>query len=91
MLPEALVIFACLNNTGCTETSDEYFRRYPQIKNYIDKEGQHVRQYVGPTIVDTVGPLLFIAGGGTGIIHLHNHFNLQLSKESAKLVFSWSF
>jgi hypothetical protein len=91
MLPEALVLFACFNSTGCTETSNEYFRRNPDIKHKIDKTAENVRQYVGPSIVDTVGPFLFVAAGGTGVIHLHEHFNLQMKKDSATLIFSWSY
>jgi hypothetical protein len=90
-LEEALVIFACVSSNGCSETSTEYFRRKPDVKEYIDQKGQRIRQYIGPTLVDTVGPMLFVVGGGTGTVHLHDHFNLQMNKQSATLVFSWSY
>lgn len=91
LIEEALVIFACLNNYGCTETSNRYFEIHPEVKVYVDRKAKQAREYIGPNLVDTLGPALFVVGGGTGIIHVHEHINLQLNKQSGTLVFNWSF
>lgn len=91
LVEELIVIFACLNNVGCTETSNQYFTVHPEVKTYIDREAKQAREYIGPKLVDTVGPVLFVIGGGTGIIHVQEHINLQMTRDSGKLVFSWSF
>lgn len=91
MLSEALVIFACVNSTGCSETSSLYFSQNPEIKKAIDLKANQAKKYIGPKLVDTVGPLMYYISGGTGNINLHKHFNLQISKERGILVFNWSF
>jgi len=90
MIAEALVIFACVNNTGCTETSNQYFLENPQVKQIIDKDAQEAKELVGPKIVDAVGPFLFVAAGGTGTIKLSEHFSLQANQTSATLSFRWN-
>lgn len=89
MIAEALVIFACVNNTGCTETSNQYFRQNPDLKQIIDKDTQELKDYIGPKFVDNVGPFLFIAAGGSGTIKLNKYFSLQASQSSATLSFRW--
>lgn len=89
MLSEVLVIFACVNSTGCNETSDLYFFQNPEIKKQIDKEGRIIRNYVGPGLVDTIGPALFVVGGGTGVVHIRKQLDLQIRRDSAMLTFNW--
>ena len=91
MLPEALVIFACVNSSGCPETSSLYFSYRPEVKKVIDIKAKQARNLVGPRTVDTIGPLLFYVAGGTGNINLHRHLNLQISREKGILVFNWTF
>jgi hypothetical protein len=85
MLAEALVIFACSNNTGCPETQNQYFLENPNVKHYIDNKTEDVKQFIGPKFVDTVSPFLFIATGGTGAIHIDKHFTLQGNTSGATL------
>jgi len=87
MLPEMLVIFACVNNTGCSETSSLYFSQNPQVKKQIDFDTEQVREYIGPKVVDVVGPLLFFSAGGTGTIKLNKYFSLQLKKDTGIISF----
>lgn len=91
MLSEALVIFACINSTGCTETSNLYFHQHPDVKKLIDTNAESARQYIGPRIVDTAAPMLFVIAGGTGVVHLQKHFDLRISKDSSTLSFSIIF
>ena len=91
LLPEALVIFACVNSSGCTETSDQYLVIHPEVKKYMDKEGQDLRKMIGPQFVDTVGPVLFVMVGGTGVIHITRDFNLQVAKDKGTLTYTWGF
>lgn len=91
MLPEALVIFACVNSTGCSQTADLYFSQHQELKHEIEEDAKAAREYVGPKIVDTVGPMLVFVAGGTGTIHLHNHLDLRIQKDNSVLSFSWIF
>lgn len=91
MLPEALVIFACINNAGCTETSNQYFVYRPDVKQYIDHTGERARQFIGPKIVDTFGPMLFVVAGGRGTIRLSQYWSLQFSKQDGIISFRMDF
>lgn len=91
MFGEALIIFACVNNSGCSEASDQYFREHPEIRKNIDREARYIKNYIGPKLVDTVGPVLFVGVGGTGVVHLHRNVSLQMSKQGGSLILSWSY
>jgi hypothetical protein len=89
MVAEGLVIFACLSSNGCSRTSSLYFTEHPEVKKYFDREGTYVEHYLGPYIIDTVGPALFVVGGGTGTIKLNKYFSVQINKQSGILTFRW--
>lgn len=87
MLAEALVIFACVNNSGCSDTSNLYFGQNPQIKSIIDMDAKEIRQFIGPKIVDVFGPFLFLAAGGNGVIKFNENFSLNANKSGGVVVF----
>lgn len=87
MLAEALVLFACVNNTGCSDTSNLYFGQNPQVKRLIDQDLSQAREFVGPKVVDVIGPFLFLAAGGVGVIKLNQSFSVNGNKTGATLIF----
>jgi hypothetical protein len=91
MIAEALVIFACTRNVGCTETSNQYFRENPDIKNIVDTEEHKIRDFIGPDFVDRFGPILFIASGGSGTIKLNKYFSLQGNQSSGTVSYRLDF
>lgn len=91
VLAEGLVLFACLNSTGCSETSSHYYNTHPHIQEIVQDSEQKVAKFVGPTVVTLVGPLIYAAAGGTGTLRLNRVFSLQVSTKSGKLVFGKEF
>lgn len=91
MLSEALVIFACIHSTGCQETSSQYFLEHPEVKQMVKKQENNIKELFGPYIIETLGPALYVATGGTGTIKLHRNWSLQLSSESGILSFRRDF
>ncbi len=91
MLPEALVIFACVNNTGCTESTGIYFSQHPEVKKTIEDKAENARQIIGPRIIDSVGPFIYVVAGGTGTIHIDKYFSLQIRKDSSILSYHLDF
>lgn len=89
MLAEALVLFSCLNNTGCSDTSNLYFGQNPEVRQMIDKNLSQARDFVGPKVVDTVGPFLFLAAGGVGVIKLNKSFSVNGNRTGATLIFGF--
>lgn len=91
MLPEALVIFACVNSTGCSQTSSHYFNTHPDVRESIKKHERIVQEFIGPYVIQTAGPLIYVVAGGTGTVRLNKYFNLQLSTQKSTLMFSKEF
>ena len=91
MLPEALVIFACLNSTGCSETSAHYFNTHPEARKVIKNGEEKIKYYVGPTLITTVGPFIYAAAGGTGTVRLNRYFSLQISKNQNTISYRLEF
>lgn len=91
LLEEALVIFACVNSTGCSETSSQYYATHPEFRSFVEYEEKRIRNYVGPQVLDTVGPVLFVVAGGTGTIRLNQYFGLQFSRSNGTLTFKKEF
>lgn len=87
MLPEALVIFACLSGSGCTETSGLYFSQNPEVKRMVDEDAQEVERVIGPKFVDTVGPFLFLAAGGNGMFKIDKNFSVNVNRGGSILFF----
>lgn len=91
VLPEALVIFACVNSTGCSETSSHYFNTHPDVREIVKTQEKKVEDFVGPYVIQTLGPLFYVASGGTGTVRLNKYFNLQISTQKSTLMFSKEF
>lgn len=88
MLPEALVLFACLNSTGCSETSTHYYNTHPEVREMIQKNEQKIERFIGPTLIQTLGPVLYIAAGKSGTMRINKYLSLQLSSQTSTLVFN---
>lgn len=91
MLPEALVIWACVNSTGCSETSSHYYNINPEVRKIIEKNEKKVERFIGPHTIRTFGPIIYTAAGGTGTMRLYRDFSLQISTKKGILLFSREF
>ena len=91
MLPEALVILACTTSKGCNETSSHYYNTHPEVRHIVEENEKKIEKFVGPTVIATFGPMLYVAAGGTGTVRLNKFFSLQFNKEKGTLVFSKEF
>lgn len=91
-MQEMLVIFACLNNYGCSETSSTYYHFHPELREVVEYNERKIRNYIGPKIMDNVAPFVFAAAGGTGSVKLSEYIRFEMQKtEGFKLVYSRGF
>jgi hypothetical protein len=91
MLAEALVLFSCVNNTGCTQASNLYLDQNPQIKQAIDFNAERIKSFIGPKVANNLGPILFVATGGTGVIKIIGPLSFQATKTSTGVHPKWGF
>ena len=91
-MQELLVVFACLNSTGCSETSNAYYQAHPEFQEMLRVNERRLKNFVGPTIVESSAPFLFVAAGGTGNFKLYGDFSLQIHQyKNTLLLFNKGF
>jgi hypothetical protein len=91
MLPEVLVIIACLKTSGCTQTSNNYYALHPEIKTMLEEKENNIKNYVGPYVVGVVTPFIYLATGGTANIFINENFSLQTSQTKVLASFRKDF
>lgn len=91
MLAEALVVFSCVNSKGCEETSGRYFETHPEIREMVKVNEEKIVKFIGPTIIQVVGPVLYSATGGTGTVRLNKYFSLQVNRQNSTLTYAIGF
>lgn len=91
MLAEALVILSCSTSKGCSETSTYYYATHPELREIVEVNEKKIEKFIGPTIIQTIGPFLYVAVGGTSTVRLNKYFNLQFSNQSRILGFIKEF
>lgn len=88
---EMLVLFACLNNTGCTETSSLYYEQNPDLKELVYKYEDKVKAAAGPLVVQYVAPLTWVATGHDATARLSTHFFITCKKDANIVQFKYDF
>jgi hypothetical protein len=91
-MQEFLVIFACLNSTGCSETSNTYYHYHPEVRKIVQRHEERAKEIAGPVIVKYSAPFFFLAAGGTGNFKIYGDFSLQMKEYTTPtLVYSKGF
>lgn len=91
MLSEFLVLFSCINSSGCSETTAQYFYSHPEVKENIDKTDKRLEKTLGPVTIQYIAPAAYVLVGGTGSIRLNSLFILQFNSDTSKLIFNKEF
>lgn len=92
MVLEALVIFSCVNNTGCSQTSDLYYKHNPQVYEEIKIHERRAVKFIGPNVIRFVGPLIhIISTNGTGTVNVYPGLNIELNKQKLGINYTYDF
>lgn len=88
MMAEALLLFACLNNTGCAETAAQYRVYNPAPFMTAEKYTEDLgRQFMA----SYWGPVLAYGLGREGTVKLHRNVGLTISQKQQRLLYSYEF
>lgn len=91
-MQELLVILACLSSKGCSETSGAYYQAHPELQEMVKLNERRVKNFVGPIIMESAAPILFLAQGGTGNFKIYGPLSLRVKKyEDTMLVINIGF
>jgi len=89
---EFLVLVACMNGKGCSQTSNAYYKAHPELQEMVRKNEEKIKDYCGPIIVEAAAPVAFVAAGGTGNFKIYKNLSLEVKQfVNPTLVYSVGF
>lgn len=91
MLQEALVLFACASNKGCSETTTAYSVNNPQLVKNIELDTKKLINAVGPATVNALSPVIFFFAGGTSNVKLYESLYLQMNRQRGMIMLKKEF
>ena len=68
------MIFACLNHSGCSETSSQYYSQHPEFQEFVKTQENRIKEAVGPIVIEYWAPLMWFAAGQEATTRLSTHF-----------------
>lgn len=90
-MAELLVIFACFNQTGCQETSSQYYSQHPEIQEIVRMRENQIKGMVGPTVIQYWAPAMGAALGFEATARLSTRFYFTVKKDTQILMFKEEF
>lgn len=91
VITEALVVLSCVTSKGCQQTSDHYYVTHPELRQIVKYDEEKIKNYLGPFIIEGIGPVLYAAAGGTGTVRLNRYFSLQINRDTNTLSYRLEF
>lgn len=93
MLVEALIISACLQGSGCNESTSAYYKYNKDLfvaKQNVEKYGKKLARE-NEWIVYTVTPAYAIAAGQTAHIKIYKAWMLNLNVKDRAVGIQWTY
>ncbi len=88
MIDEALVIFSCLNNTGCSEAGANYYSKHKSLQEQVQEDEKQIKNIVNPFIVDYILPIAATAAGASYNIKLNKECTFKMGNKQIQLNFT---
>lgn len=85
MIQELLVMLACAQNSGCTETTNAYYATNPAVKERIKHGERKVKTLAGPTAV-ALSPIVIFTVKKQATINLNKYFSLQIDRKQDSII-----
>lgn len=94
MLPELLVITACLQDKGgCTESTDAYYKYNKNLRAYVEHVEEYGKRIVrgNEWIVYAATPMMAIVGGKQANIRIAKGWMLGINVKQESVILQWSY
>lgn len=85
-----MVALACLTQKGCSEIAGVYYDQNLELQAIVKRTELKVRVVAGPAI-DYAAPIFVFVAGGSGTIKLASHWNLNVSRKTAEVIYTLNF
>lgn len=90
-MPELLVLFACANHTGCSETSSQYYIQHPEFREFVETQGNRIKEAVPAIVTEYMAPVLWAAAGQEATTRISTRFYLTFKLDRQVLMFKQEF
>lgn len=94
MLPELLVIIACLQDKGgCTESTSAYYKYNKDLQIVVEHAEEYGKRIVNGNewIVYAATPMLAIIGGKQANVRLSKRLVLGVNVKQENVILQWSY
>lgn len=85
MIQEFLVILACSQNAGCSQTTSSYYQTHPAVKQSIQTASDTTKKAVGPEVV-AISPAILLMGTGKGTFSVNKYISIQITTKDTKMI-----
>lgn len=86
MIQELLVVLACSEAQGCSNTINAYYSTHPRMKQTMANHKQRAKDAIGPTLL-IVSPIVYLLGSDKATFTLNQYFGLQVSKKETAMIY----
>lgn len=90
MIQELLVLMACTQSAGCSQTTSAYYTSNPETYSQVKKHTSRLKAFVGPEVVAST-PILVFPITHKATFKITNHISLQTSHDKTLLFINFSF
>lgn len=90
-MAELLVLFACINSTGCPETSSLYYDQHPAFRQELALREGELERELGTFTVQYAAPILGVAAGRQYTAKIYNNLYFGFNKNFETLTFRREF
>lgn len=90
-MQEIILIFACLNKTGCEETYKAYYKYNPTLVEMVKNNEQKAEKLLKPYAIDQVLPFVMAATGQEVTFNINKNFTIKNYKNNTQLTFKKEF
>ena len=88
MILEALTIFSCFNNSGCSETSSAYYSTHPSFRELIETSENNIRGLVGSYVVEYATPLIGTMAKREVYFKINRNLSMKLNEKTSEIVYT---
>lgn len=91
MLLEAIVLSACLEKSGCSQSMDAYYKSKPEIGVAVKKSERIVKNTVGEDTVRYTFPVIAAVASKEATVKLGHGFSIKLGPDQGAIMLKWTY
>jgi len=91
MLLESIILAACLQKKGCSDSMNAYYKSQPQLQAVIKKSEKEAKRMVGEDASRYVLPIATLGLSRESEFKINNRWSVKIIRPEHILAIKWSF